>query len=451
MIQGIRNHIGPILDQAKRQGSRDNLSLYLNKLCRDIDDPNKKEHGAKEETLKSLLRGYTPDTLALYRRAFKEWIRIFEASQDSLCFEMETTTPLIVGKGDQNVHEFGISLQTPWGTPVIPGTAVKGVLSSFAAGHGDKDWQKGSGPEKAGQYGLAMFGGTNPQFGEMAGGIRFMDAWWVPNTTTPFMEDIINVHCRSYYQQGQWPHGMDSPVPNSFLTIKPGQRFLFAVQGPEDWCNLARELLKAAAGEQGFGSKTRVGYGRLCYCKTNEELQEEIREFDDNQLAALFSFHAGNFNLRENFAKECNRREYSPVLHSLFNKFRPAAVLLAELTKKPALLWKNAKSIRKQFSSQLPAGKIDTTTPDIQAIFKLCRPLVPNGDVEGTWLASFAPSAEDMLAGKTAQEIETLLLDYKEAWPPLKDFRNAIEKHPGLSKEERDECLAAYDLRKEDI
>lgn len=278
-----------------------------------------------------------------------------------------------------------------------------------------------------------------------------MDAWWVPNSATPFMEDIINVHYRSYYQKAEWPHGMDSPVPNPFLTIKPGQRFLFAVQGPEDWCNLARQILKEAAMEQGFGAKTRVGYGRLSYCKTTAELQEEMRGLDDAQLAELYSAQAGNADLRKSFVHECKRREYSPVLHKLFMKFRPSSVLLAELLAKADLQWQEACRIRRQYSTQLPPKNIDTTDPDTQAIFKVCLPLVPNGEVAGTWLARFAPSAEDVLQKRSAEEIQNLLLDYRDIWPPLVNFRQAIEKHPGLSKKERDECLAAYGLRMEEI
>jgi len=445
MIQSVRNQIGPILDRARRQGSRDNLSLYLNKLCRSIDNP--KEHDAKEYTLQSLLRGYSTDTMALYRNAFEEWRSICKTNRNTLCFEMETITPLIVGKGDQNIHEFGITLQAPWGTPVIPGTAVKGVLSSFAAYHGGEDWQKSTGRERGGQYGLAMFGGIDKQHHALAGGIRFMDAWWIPGKPEPFMEDIINVHYPSYYQKGQWPHGMDSPIPNKFLAIRPKQRFLFVFKGPAEWYNLAREILKDAANEQGFGAKTRVGYGRLRYCKTDQDIQEEIHDLDDTELAERFASHGGSHNLRERFADECQRREYSTGLHKLFINFRPAAVLLDTLRSKRPLTWKEAGTIRKQYDSQLPAGKIDPTDPDIQAIFTLCMPLAPNRVVTGTWLARFAPAAEDIIAKRNPVEIESLLFDYSVTWPPLKDFRSAIENHPHLSEKERADCLLALDLK----
>ena len=451
MIQGTRDEIVTILNQVDRLGRRDNLSLYLNKLCRQIDDPRAREHDAKEETLRKLLQGYTADTLALYRHAFGEWRRMHDGGAETLCFEMETTAPLIVGKGEANVHEFGISLQAPWSAPVIPGSAVKGVLSAFAVGNGGEAWQRGSGHGQDGSFGVAMFGGRDSHKQELAGGVRFMDAWWLPSSGTPFMEDIINVHYRSYYQQqGVWPHGMDSPVPNKFLALRPGERFLFVVRGPQGWCNLAREMLVAAAAEQGFGAKTRVGYGRLRYLKTDADLRAEIPGLDALALAQLFLVKSGSPLLRESFAAECRCRPYTPELHKLFMKFRPAAVLLATLREKSPLQWTEAGAIRKQFTSQLPAADIDTTDPDVQAIFSLCLPLAPNGAVAGTWLARFAPTADDLLAQKTAAEIEVLLFDYAGTWPPLTDFGPAIARHPHLSEQERENCLAALALRLEE-
>lgn len=456
MIQSVRNDIDTILNQVERQGKRSNLSLYLHKLCRQIDDPSIKEDDTKRETQKkktlgNLLNGYTPDTMALYRHAYCQWQRMHEGGEDTLCFEMETTAPLIVGKGDANVHEFGISLQTPWGTPIIPGSAVKGVLSSFAAGHGGEVWQRSRKEAQDGEFGLAMFGGIDTDRQELAGGVQFMDAWWVPRQGQPFMEDIINVHCRSYYQQRDWPHGMDNPLPNPFLVIRPGEHFFFVVRGPAGWCNLAREMLLAAAGEQGFGAKTRVGYGRLSYVeteyvKTEVDFRAEIPTLEDKQLAQLYT-EADTPSLRESIAMECHRRAYSTDLRKLFMKFRPAAVLLADLREEKSLQWHEAGTIRKQFSSQLPPNGIDTTDPDVQAIFALCHPLAPNGVVAETWLARFAPTADDLLAMKTAGEIEEFLLDYAEARPPLEEFRLAIERHSRLSEEEKTSCLVAFSLQ----
>jgi CRISPR-associated protein Cmr6 len=49
----------------------------------------------------------------------------------------------------------------------------------------------------------------------------------------------------------------------AFLTVRPGQRLLFALSGPADWTELAERLLRDALEKWGVGGKTSTGYGRL--------------------------------------------------------------------------------------------------------------------------------------------------------------------------------------------
>jgi len=49
----------------------------------------------------------------------------------------------------------------------------------------------------------------------------------------------------------------------SFLTVKPGLKFLIALSGPKEWTDLALELLKKALILWGVGGKTSSGYGRF--------------------------------------------------------------------------------------------------------------------------------------------------------------------------------------------
>ena len=207
MIQGVRRDIYELLNRGlMNQGQ--NLSLYFARLCREIDEPRSGEHQAKENAIKNLENGIPLEAFTIYQRAFDRWRKTWEKNQTALCFEMITRTPLIVGMGDQNVHEFGLTLQHPWGTPFIPGTAVKGIIAAYAQECGDPDWQRNwnsAGPD--GNYAEAVFGGVNSNGEKTAGGITFADAWWIPDSRNVFEKDIINVHHPSYYREitSAWP------------------------------------------------------------------------------------------------------------------------------------------------------------------------------------------------------------------------------------------------------
>lgn len=443
MINSIRQDISGL----QLRGSRENLSLLFNRLCRGIDEPVSREHTQKDDTLRTLLGGYSaPGYLPLYKHALKQWRQTMENDEDIVCFEMEVATPLIVGKGDQNVHEFGITLQLPWGTPVIPGSAVKGILSTFAHEQGDDGWHKGALASKdnglsafSGKLGLIMFGGIDENNDGFAGCLDFFDAWWVPaKQDSPFDEDIINVHNKSYYQKGEcFPDGMDSPVPNKFAVVRPGEKFFFAIKGTINWREAARNMLAQAAARYGFGAKTRVGYGRLNYIKTATELSREMQEYDNSELAKLYSEQSGNQTLHGPFQAECEKRSYDPVLDRLFKKFRPVCCFWYKLTTRKPEKWKDIKQIYKEYKNALDNVDVDRTDQASQYIFNYCQPKVPAGNDLPAWLAALAPSAADYLVGKSVEQIENLLTDYHSQWPPFADFKGAINQS-SLDKDEKD-------------
>lgn len=181
MIKAVRKDIEKYLPG----NSRDNLSLLFNRLCPVIDDPREKEqeHKAANQVLVHLESGYSKAALELYKYAFNQWRWDMDAVPDVLSFFMVTTAPLVIGVGEQNVHEFGLILQAPWATPVIPGTAVKGLLSSYAHEHGGKEWHKGSMATRnnglspiSGENSLNLFGGVGQNDKTFAGLVDFFSA-----------------------------------------------------------------------------------------------------------------------------------------------------------------------------------------------------------------------------------------------------------------------------------
>jgi CRISPR-associated protein Cmr6 len=418
-----------------------NLSLYFNRLCKGIDEP--REQDRKNETIQKMMSGFSEEAFRLYRQAFDVWRKFLASDSKASCFEMACSTPLIVGKGDHSVHEFGISLQPPWAAPVIPGSGIKGVLSAWAHENGSNDWQKSVWSEVGGNHAILMFGGLDSDRRLKAGVLDFLDAWWVPRTKNPFKIDIINVHYRSYYQGNSpnWPDGTDSPVPNKFIVVQPGERFLFALRGPADWRELAKRMLVQAAGEKGFGGKTRVGYGLLDYCKSSAEWIAEIPNMNAHQLSKLYEKEKSNADLQVAFAAESQKRTMNEDLRDLFTKYRPAAALLADLKAQNDCKFKDAKTIRDRYSKVLPNTSIDATDSDIQAIFEYCLPLAPQGKPEGTWLAAFQYGAEHLLKGLSADGISELIMGYERNFPHLESFENAIEERTDLTAKEKADCL----------
>jgi len=212
-----------------------------------------------------------PDGYELAYRARRTALEAMAERGESLVFEAKASSRLVVGLGAKGVLEMGLTLDHTWGTPYIPGSALKGLCA--AAAHQltkDAKWHKPTKgwPEAAPEKGTEatdfqfLFGST-----ANAGIVTFHDAWWIPvGTTLPIHMDIMTVHHPNYYQSPSVgakdaPSDFDEPVPVPFLSTSG--TFLVALEGPDDWCKAAFQLLEAGLRELGIGAKTSSGYGRV--------------------------------------------------------------------------------------------------------------------------------------------------------------------------------------------
>jgi len=74
-----------------------------------------------------------------YAQFYARWETSFQDPADRT-FELALASRLLVGHGNASATEVGLSVHHTWGVPVIPGSALKGLLSHYIdAVYGPKD------------------------------------------------------------------------------------------------------------------------------------------------------------------------------------------------------------------------------------------------------------------------------------------------------------------------
>ncbi len=234
-----------------------------------------------------------------YARSFERWKASFSATGDRLA-ELTLASRLLIGHGNASAIDVGLTVHHTWGVPVIPGSALKGLVAHYVdAIYGPTDaskkpWeQQGDERVRADYQGVtwnhrriergpgvvyrALFGAPDAredatmrengfEAGAAAGLVTFHDALYIPGSLAdnkPFSADVLTVHQKGYYDSsGQSaPNDYDSPNPVAFLTVRPKCRLLLALSGPSEWTELAAQLLADALKNWGVGGKTAAGYG----------------------------------------------------------------------------------------------------------------------------------------------------------------------------------------------
>lgn len=177
-----------------------------------------------------------------------------------------TNGRMVIGLGGENVLETGLTLQHTYGTPIIPGTALKGLASHYCdqvwgtKDSGFKRWRK---KEPGGDYHKAIFGTT-----EDSGHILFHDAWITPKTLVGSLKpDVMTPHHSEYYSGKAAPTDFDDPKPVTFLSVVGTFHVVISCDVPGDvgqeWANLALSILSDALKYWGIGGKTSADYGKL--------------------------------------------------------------------------------------------------------------------------------------------------------------------------------------------
>lgn len=203
----------------------------------------------------------------VYPGFFTRWQQSLE-QVGAIMHKAQTQGRLAMGLGGESVLETSITLHRTYGTPYIPGSALKGLAARYARTRLEKqDWGEESKAYKV------LFGTTAE-----SGYITFFDALYIPGSAKqdrPLALDVITVHHPDYYGgKDSAPADWDSPIPVSFLSATGS--YLIALHGAANWVEAAFEILELALTEEGIGAKTSSGYGRM------------VLERDTSQKAAVY-------------------------------------------------------------------------------------------------------------------------------------------------------------------
>ena len=246
------------------------LSRYL---------PTTNDNGAGTRNLLEAARRAARLAATLYQKAFERWKQCTASAETR---ELRVRGRLIIGLGAENVLETGITLHHTYGTPIIPGSALKGLASHYCdrvGGTRDAEYRPeveetrpdGMTVKRPGRHFRELFGVT-----EDAGHIVFHDAWILPESLKQanggLVLDVMTPHHGPYYMadpndRRNAPTDFDAPNPVPFLSVTGKFRFAVECDVPGEegrkWAALAMTLLEQALDAWGVGGKTNAGYGRF--------------------------------------------------------------------------------------------------------------------------------------------------------------------------------------------
>lgn len=211
---------------------------------------------AKAEHVKQVTGIFAPEAYTVFFRRWNQTLTGLGAD----CRPFQTKGRLAVNLGAESVLETSIALHHTYGTPFIPGSALKGLAAHYVAEYFMDD------PAWDADTKRILFGDTTS-----AGYVTFYDALYMPGTGKGLVPDVITVHHPEYYQGTEPaysqklklapPADWDSPTPIPFITVNG--TFLLALSGPKDWAQAAFDVLTLALKQEGVGAKTSSGYGRM--------------------------------------------------------------------------------------------------------------------------------------------------------------------------------------------
>lgn len=313
----IKDFLGEHIDKCEN----DHLRMYKF-LPGTFEDGTWDVTVAQKDELYSKMAGKRPNnTFPSFRQA--EILKSLElGGYQTKYFKAKTLTRMVVGLGQANSLEVGLSLHHLFGTPFIPASGVKGVCRSWletAVDQIDNTEIESENDDLILESSKRIFGSATKKqkkelrdliaekkdrfdrafFDGIMGSVTFFDAFPTGNEVELEI-DVMTPHYTPYYaSKGEVPPGdWFSPNPVKFLTVAPNTEFMFALasESKED-LDLASDWLLKGITELGLGAKTNSGYGYFVIDETPEPEKIEIRteEQEMEEALALVNSRGENF------------------------------------------------------------------------------------------------------------------------------------------------------------
>ena len=272
MSTAVMSAIAPLLNQ--RQGC-DSWNLFLDKFSFERSG----DAEAKTESLKRAIKCFgTKATEHLNNARLRNagWLKTLETqhAQRFRRISLYNNSPLILHLGRASVLEnVGLYADRTTGLPVIPGSGIKGVLSTWATWEANQDETDLSFPDATqwathrdeftkSDHASRILGSNSEDGSEYAGDIIFVGAY--PITPPVLGLDLTNPH-----HDDRTGNDLVRLTPSAFLCIQPGTQwdFIFyarpATCDAEDLLTTTERWLREALEHMGLGAKTAAGYGRF--------------------------------------------------------------------------------------------------------------------------------------------------------------------------------------------
>jgi len=387
-----------------------------------------------------------------YKYAYKNWIKMQQQRKNSCSFEIEATTKLLLGTGNDSAWEFGLNLNWPWGVPYISGSTLKGLVSSYLQKYGNEEYYRNDKTGEKSELQVELFGGVvkgDKQKTAYSGSVIFNDAWVMLDKDLQFREDIINTHHQQYYSGNRLPDGTENPIPIKFVALSAGAKFFVSIEGSQEATAFIKDILAKALQAEGLGGKTAIGYGRFDVVESTEEktnrLRDELKTADIKTL--LDSFHTyknitdlhplfrelmNNIKLDE-LNSDDNKREIKDMIRSIdplkyiMEKIRIGEITsLADMSKKKL---KTENRIIRNLKEELdtPLNKTETGQELFNIILKKIKP--NQDEIKENWLTrEIAYGWEDM--GLNDDSLTAIIDNKEHQWPPKEDLKAYLDSSP---------------------
>lgn len=275
----------------KNRNKCDNNYLLLNKFLKD-EKTEKFDTTKTKEELYHELKSNSQD-LKPHKERFKHTIKRLEKSGYATeLFTLQTDSRMVVGLGDANALEVGLTLHPLYGFPYIPGSSLKGLCRTWLE-IAEDTFENGNVLEgrdldsKIKKESLAVFGSADKDEqirnnlkdewkDSQRGNVLFFDA--IPTESPELDVDIMTPHYGPYYDKPEKNPPGDWYSPNiiKFLTVAKSQEFLFGLADRDRTSlNKAKKWLIFGLCELGIGAKTSSGYGYFLHPDVLEQRKKD--------------------------------------------------------------------------------------------------------------------------------------------------------------------------------